>query len=622
MRRWAGLVAAGVGASVLVVAAPHSSGYPRPGTTTRVSLSSAGKQGNGQSGGVGAWNTPQLAMTPDARFVAFKSTASNLVAGDTNGAQDIFVRDRSTGRTERVSVASDGHQGEVNALLPTLCPRDEGAEAPAISADGRYVAFHSCFANLVPLGPTWLGDTNAMADVFVHDRRTRETTRVSVSSKGVQGDFGSWFPTLSADGRFVTFESQATTFGTDDSCESAVAGLPMCPLSALRRRVYVHDRKLGTTTAVPLVGGAVLSAEQAYQATISSDGRYVSFISDTGTLGQHSLYLYDRTSRGLELISRGPDGTPITAFWGGTSRTQVMSADNRYVVYEGRGEQAVPDGGDRRHSINPGPQVLVYDRKTRRTERVSVDSAGGGLFNSVFAAISRDGRYVAYQTGDSSYTGAPTAIAVHDRLTGATDWVPMGKSCRESGKCARAAAISADGRYVAFGSEDDGLVRGDTNGQWDVFVRDRGRALAVGGLSGSGAPATSNLLGASLVYRPDRGDALVRIELRQWRPLSPVVHALDFAAGGRRYQVRAAQLGAFSWCGLFRDDDGRWTQRTNLDCGFGTTGSRIVVALPLRLAGVDHGDELTGVRAVTGPGSYATGPVGAVEELPLREPLR
>ena len=126
-------------------------------------------------------------LSADGRYVAFASSASNLVTGDTNGTSDVFVRDRQTGTTTRVSVDSSGTQG------------NNSSPEPSFSADGRYVAFTSQAGNLVT------GDTNGRADVFVHDRQTAKTTRVSPYVAGDQSDLGSDSPSISGDGRFVAF---------------------------------------------------------------------------------------------------------------------------------------------------------------------------------------------------------------------------------------------------------------------------------------------------------------------------------------------------------------------------------------------------------------------------------
>jgi Tol biopolymer transport system component len=161
------------------------------GQTTRVSVATGGGQANNYS------VVPQL--SGDGRYVAFGSDASNLVADDTNGAGDIFVHDRQTGRTTRVSVATGGAQA--NAL----------SFSPAISANGRYVAFSSFASDLVT------DDTNGAPDVFVHSLQTGQTTRVSVANSGTQGDSSSFYPAISADGRFVAFSSFASNLVPDDT---------------------------------------------------------------------------------------------------------------------------------------------------------------------------------------------------------------------------------------------------------------------------------------------------------------------------------------------------------------------------------------------------------------------
>jgi len=167
--------------------------------TTRVSVSSTGVQGNASS--------EVVSLSGDGRFVAFYSWASNLVGGDTNNVADVFVHDRQTGQTTRVSVSSAGGQGNGNSTLS------------AISADGRLVAFESSASNLVP------GDTNNVRDIFLHDRQTGQTTRVSVNSTGGQSNCSgcvanrghSNYPSLSADGRVVSFASDANNLVTGDT---------------------------------------------------------------------------------------------------------------------------------------------------------------------------------------------------------------------------------------------------------------------------------------------------------------------------------------------------------------------------------------------------------------------
>jgi Tol biopolymer transport system component len=182
--------------------------------TTRVSVNSTGAQANGGS------FAPEV--THDGRFVAFESLATNLVPDDTNRQRDVFVHDWQTKQTTRVSMDSEGAQA------------NNFSQAARLSQDGRYVVFESLASNLVP------GDTNGVIDVFVHDRQTKRTTRVSVVSGGAQANNMSVNPSISADGRYVMFESFATNLLPDK------ADGP--------KQTFVHDRQTGQTIRVPSDG--------------------------------------------------------------------------------------------------------------------------------------------------------------------------------------------------------------------------------------------------------------------------------------------------------------------------------------------------------------------------------
>lgn len=160
------------------------------GVTLMASRTPSGTPGNGDS--------LRPFVSGDGNFVAFRSQASDLVAGDTNGHWDIFVRDLTTDTTERISVASDGTQA------------DHDSFEPGLSDDGRFVVFRSMAANLVP------GDANARADVFVHDRDTGATARVSKPVTG-ESDGHSYSPVISGDGAWIAFESDATNLVAEDT---------------------------------------------------------------------------------------------------------------------------------------------------------------------------------------------------------------------------------------------------------------------------------------------------------------------------------------------------------------------------------------------------------------------
>jgi len=185
--------------------------------------------------------------------VAFISDATNLVSGDVNGSSDAFVRDRLNGTTRRVSVGAGGV--EANRLT---------GNAPSISADGRFVAFDSSASNLVP------GDTNGIQDIFVRDLQAKTTTRVSVGAGGVEANGISISPTLSTDGRFVAFSSDATNLVNADT-----NGL---------HDVFVTDRLAGTTRRASVGAGGVQGNSPSFGPSVSTDGAHVEFVSNATNL--------------------------------------------------------------------------------------------------------------------------------------------------------------------------------------------------------------------------------------------------------------------------------------------------------------------------------------------------
>ena len=209
-----------------------------------VSVSSAGVQGDKPSEGRNDGNG-RTTVSADGRFVAFVSDATNLVPGDTNGKQDVFVRDRQTGSTERVSVSTAGVQGDGDSFVPM------------ISADGRFVAFASEADNLGP------DDTNGYGGVFVRDRQLGITERISISAAGAQGDDGSDWPSISANGRFVAFHSYATNLAPNDT-----NGYP---------DVFVRDRQLGITERINVSTAGDQGDDRSGYPSISADGRFVAF---------------------------------------------------------------------------------------------------------------------------------------------------------------------------------------------------------------------------------------------------------------------------------------------------------------------------------------------------------
>jgi len=405
------------------------------GTTTRVSVASDGTQGNGWSG----YPSPSA----DGRYVAFHSWASNLVPGDTNGYLDVFVHDRATGQTTRVSVASDGAQ--LNSY----------SEYPSLSADGRYVAFDS-WAN-TPVS----GDTNGTWDVFVHDRTTGQTTRVSVATDGGQANGNSYYPSLSADGRHVAFSSFASNLVSGDTNGQV--------------DVFVHDRGTGRTTRVSVATDGAQGNGFSYSPSLSADGRYAAFASSASNLapddtnGFADAFVHDRVTAQTTRVSLATDG----AQGNGDSYGHPISADGRYVAFDSLASNLV--SGD----TNGLEDVFVHDRGTGQTARVSVASDGTqGNSWSYLPSLSADGRYVGFMSNASNLVPGDTNgyedVFLHDRVTGQTTRVSVASDGTQGDWISLEPSISADGRYVAFTCWASNLVPGDTNGEGDIFVHDRG----------------------------------------------------------------------------------------------------------------------------------------------------
>jgi Tol biopolymer transport system component len=353
----------------------------RTGTTRLVSASARPEAGGDP--GDGSSIVPQI--SGDGRFVAFVSDATDLTAaGDTNGVRDAFVRDLRTGRTERVSVSSDE------------APGDAPTEGVAISADGRYVVFNS-YADLDPgPGGPVIGPTGGF--VYVRDRRRGTTELASVAGDGSLPDAGAALDlAISADGRYVGFSSAATNLVPVDANGPGYS-------------VFVHDRRTGTTEIVSDDTEAARRGADAFYPSLSGDGRYVAFSTDsvTGLAGQ--VYLVDRRTATTRALTRTRGGPPAYEF----SSTPDVSTDGRWVTWWGTASDLV--AGD----TNGVADVFLHDTRRGTTERASVDGRGRQVTGGSFSP-----------------------------------------------------SVSRHGEVVVFDSDAPDLVPGDTNGLSDVFVSAR-----------------------------------------------------------------------------------------------------------------------------------------------------
>lgn len=438
----------------------------RAGETLRVNVATGGIESASQA------FTSEIpgSVSDDGRFVVFASAASDLVPNDTNGSHcglppcaDVFVHDRVLRTTERVSVSSSGIEGNSSS-----------AASASISGDGRFVAFFSQASNLVS------GDLNDQPDVFVRDRLLGTTELISVATDATQGNDLSYMAVISRDGRFVTFWSYADNLVAGDTNEQL--------------DVFVRDRLAGTTERVSVssTGAQTEAGRESYLADISADGRFVVFASDATNLvpddtNEHpqdypdtDVFVRDRLHGTTERVSVSSSGVEADGY----SHYPSISADGRFVAFTSVAGNLVPGGPNvqcdpRPPFCFPKQEVFVHDRILGTTERVSELPDGErandecGIF--VSPEISADGRFVAFQCSATNLA-PPRAggVFVKDRWTGSLSIVDVASDGRPGNyPASEGIGISADGRFVSFGSYATDLVEGDTNETFDVFLHDR-----------------------------------------------------------------------------------------------------------------------------------------------------
>ena len=489
------------------------------GTTEVVSLSDAGEGGSGGHASVSA----------DGRYVAFESYSNGLVEGDTNDCHasrdecpDVFVRDRVTGRTVRVSVDSSGRQVSED-------PLDGGSWIPSISADGRYVAFASGAPDLVP------GDRNGVVDVFVHDRDhdedgrfdelhpgALETERVSVSSTGAEGRAsdswreacvatlagGCWFNqnaqnmsvSISDDGRYVVFSSDldglvegvprcTDTGGTDtdggaDHVPSITvhdhdAGVSSC------RQIYVRDRLRDETfLASASSTGAPANADSS-SGFISRNGRWVVFASGATNLapvveadsdenpdsnGARDVFIRNMRTGGIELVSLSSTEEQGDRQSGGVSVRghATVSNNGRWVTFISQASNLAREDND----------LVLYDvfLRDRRQGRTILVSKGSDEDVS-HCYITADGRYIATKSNSSDPVGSErTALQmtiVWDRVTRTETIVSVTNSGEpNNGELSGEPEITGDGRFVVFVSDATNLDERDPETDLSVYIHE------------------------------------------------------------------------------------------------------------------------------------------------------
>lgn len=401
---------------------------------TRVSVSSGGAEGNGESisGDISA-------SSNDGRYVVFRSFASNLVAGDTGGFADIFLRDRTSNTTTLITRSSGGTQANASS------------NKPRISASGRYVVFHGFPTNL------FAGtDTNGNNDVFMRDVQSNTTTAVSVNTVGTStGNGASLYPDVSDDGRYVVFQSTASDLVSGDT--NGVSD------------IFLRDMQTGSTTCVSVNTSGAVANSDSINARISGDGRYVVFVSRATDLisGKTSstldVFVRDmQTSTTIRISNSTTGGDPT----GDSNAVPEINTDGSIVVYMSWAGNIVEN------DTNSVYDVFFWSRSQGVSTLVSLADDESLSNDHTFlegVGVSDDGRYVVWSSAATNLVSGDTNgvldVFVRDR------WLSTTTSLSAGGNGAsRRPLISTDGRRVAFESYASNLVSGDTNNEGDVFV--------------------------------------------------------------------------------------------------------------------------------------------------------
>lgn len=441
--------------------------------------------GNGSSG-LGNRLSPLLTagstrnqfISDDGLLIAFASIATNLVTGDNNKFEDVFVADRRTGVNQRVTRGFAGGESNGDSSVHDMSP------------DGRYLVVDSCASNLVS------GDTNAVCDLFFVDRSVTPPTveRVSVSTAGTQADragppSGGYWGSLSADARYVVFASDATNLVAGDT--------------NARTDIFLRDRTAGTTTMLTRSVGATpgLSNGPSTNPRISADGRYVVFRSSASNLvapippadpvyGRSHMYVLDVATSATELVSVTSEGVPVAG-----AERGFISSDGRYVAFVSLNDGYVPGDADGKRD------VFVRDLLLDKTTQASLKPDGTDWSVGTFiGGLSTRGLLVPFIVDEGeSFGGAGYS---YDISTGRVDRIyaaPAGFS-----QTLRLFA-SPQGRHVTF-AHNGVLTSSDQNGAvYDVYMASDFTTGIDGGASGA-APELA--LAGSPKANAEMGDAV------------------------------------------------------------------------------------------------------------------
>ncbi|MET0527305.1 MAG: hypothetical protein ABW003_03000, partial [Microvirga sp.] len=389
----------------------------------RVSTTTAGSQG--------AIDSYRPSLSSNGRYVLFESASGDLVAGDTNGRSDVFLKDMQTGTLTLISSGSDGTIG------------NDYSNDAQFSADGQSIIFTSKANNLV------VGDNNNSLDVFRKNLNTGIVVRLTMSFDGVEANSHSNELVLTPDGRYAVFTSYASNLAINDTNSAS--------------DIFLRDLATGGITRASVGRDGIQADSHSSNAVLSSDGRYVAFQSfATNLVGGDTnssidIFYKDLLTDAIIRISTSASGTQAN----NSSRYAQLSANGRYVAFESDASNLV-DG-----DTNSASDVFRKDLLTGEIVRVSTSSGGvQAIGSSHKPSISADGRYVLFESTAHDLVGATSfnlGIFRKDLMTGEIIRLSSVGSATPDGNSTQA-RFSADGRYIVFETMATDLITGDTNG--------------------------------------------------------------------------------------------------------------------------------------------------------------
>jgi flagellin-like hook-associated protein FlgL len=462
-------------------------------------------------------------FSPDGRFVVFESTATNLVAGDTNANRDVFIKDLQTGAVTRVSTNSSGAQATGGSNY-----------SYRFSPDGRFIGIVSEATDLVS------GDTNGQTDLFLKDLQTGTVTRVSTDASGAQSvGGGSFFLEFSPDGQFIAFASDATNLVAGDS--------------NAQRDIFIKNLQTGAVTLVSTDGaGTEAIGGGSHAPVFSQDGRFIAFYSAATNLvsgdtnGQVDLFVKDLQTGVLTRVSTDSAGAEAI---GGPSVNPTFSADGRFIAFDSSATNLV--AGD----TNGQKDVFVKDLQTGAVTRVSTDSYGaesiGGA--SQIPSFSPDGRFIGFTSLADNLVADDTNgrydSFVKDLQTGAVTRVSTDAvGAQATGGVSSTPQFSPDGRFLVLDSAATNLVSGDTNARTDVFFREFS-TVSTGVIPGLSAflPGNAGVTTADDTQFRIDGTLIGTVDITATMTVADYLQAVSTSTGGRVSARYDSSSGEFTY---------------------------------------------------------------------------